>query len=294
MNIESLLYQKLDNKKVRCKTCSHRCYINNGKYGFCGVRKNIDGKLYFMYYAEAVAKNIDLIEKKPLYDFMPGTNTLTVATVGCNFCCEWCQNWEISQITKTDERSKALEMSTELTPKRVVKDALLNKCPSISYSYTEPTIFLEYALETMKLARKNGLKNIWVTNGYMTAKALDLILPYLDAANVDLKSCDDKKYQKFCCAKLAPILENLKKMHEHKVHLEITTLVVPDFNDKKSDLLKIAKFILEELGPETPWHITRAHPAYKMNFEPVTIELLNDIKHMAHVMRLKNIYLGNI
>lgn len=294
MRKESYLYKKLKNNRVRCATCNHRCYIANGKYGFCGVRKNINGTLYFMQYAQAIAENVDPIEKKPIFNFLKETKTLTVATVGCNFCCKWCQNWDISQITKTASRAKAIKAGFRLTPQRVIKDAILSHCPSISYSYTEPTIFLEYALDTMKLAHEKGLKNIWVSNGYMTNEALDMILPYLDAINIDLKTFDDKKYQNFTSGKVEPILKNLRKIKKAKKHIEITTLVIPTVNDKKKELLKIAKFIKDELGPETSWHITRYYPAYKMDIPPAPVALFNDILHMAKNLGLKNVYTGNL
>jgi len=290
---ECYLYEQLENNIARCKTCEHRCTISNTKFGFCGVRKNINGKLHFLFYNQSIAENIDPVEKKPLFDYLPGTKTLTIATVGCNFCCKWCQNCDISQITKTSECENAFKIGFELSPERIIKDAILAKCPSISYSYTEPTIFLEYALDTMKLAHEKGLKNIWVTNGFMTHEALDLVLPYLDAVNIDLKTFDDKKYQKYTCGQLAPILRNITKIHEKKVHLEITTLIVPGLNDKKSDLISIVKFI-HKLDQNIPWHITQYHPAHKMIASPSPIALLKDIQAMAYNIGLKKVYLGNL
>lgn len=294
MKKESYLYKKVGEKKVQCLTCNHYCTISNGKFGFCGVRKNVSGKLYFVSYSQAIAENVDPIEKKPLFDYLPNTKTLTVATVGCNFCCSWCQNADISQITKINHGTEVYSGGFELTPAKIIKDAFLNNCPSISYSYTEPTIFLEYALDTMKLAHKKGLKNIWVSNGYMSKETLRLILPYLDAINIDLKSFDDKIYQKFTGAKLKPILDNIKKINRAKIHLELTTLVIPTLNDKKSELLKTAKFIKDELGVETPWHITRYYPAHKMNIPPAPIELFHDITKMANAIGLKKVYSGNL
>lgn len=293
MKKESYLYKKLSSNKVQCRTCNHYCTISNGKFGFCGVRKNVSSKLYFMNYGQAIAENVDPIEKKPLFDFLPRTNTLTIATVGCNFCCQWCQNADISQITKINRSPAVYSSGFELTPRKIIKDAFLNNCPSISYSYTEPTIFLEYALDTMKLAREKGLKNIWVTNGFMSRETLKLILPYLDAANVDLKSFADKVYQKFTGARLKPILDNIRKMKRAGVHLEITTLVVPTINNKKSQLLEIAQFIKKELSVETPWHITRYYPAHKMQIPPAPIALFHDTEKMAKVLGLKKVYTGN-
>lgn len=293
MKKESILYKKLKDDKVQCKTCNHYCSIANGKFGFCGVRKNIEGKLYFMSYSQVIAANVDPIEKKPLFDYLPGTFTYTIATVGCNFCCAWCQNADISQITKIN-RLLAYSAGFELSPENVIKQALAHQCPSISYSYTEPTIFLEYALDTMKMAQKKGLKNVWVSNGFMSKETVKLILPYLDAINIDLKTFNAKKYQRFTGGRLEPILENIKKIHRSKIHLEITTLVVPTVNDKKSELLKIAEFIRDELGPETPWHLTRYYPAHKMSVPPAPIELFHDITKIAQTMGLKKVYTGNI
>jgi len=294
MHKESLCYKKLDENKVQCQTCSHYCIIENGKYGFCGVRKNIDSVLFFIFYGQVIAQNSDPIEKKPLYHYLPGTDTLTIATVGCNFTCQWCQNWKISQITKSGERVDAIKMGFELSPERVIKDAILNHCLSISYSYTEPTIYLEYALDTMKLAHKKGLKNIWVSNGFMSPRTVELILPYLDAINIDLKSMDNEKYVSFTGGKVDPILQNIENIVNHKIHLELTTLLVPGFNDKKDDLIKVAQYIVSKLGPDIPWHLSQYHPAYKMTKNPIPIELFNDIKHIGHTLGLKNIYIGNI
>ncbi len=289
----SYLFKKLTNDKVQCLTCEHKCVLPNGKYGFCGVRKNINGILYFMQYSHAIAENIDPIEKKPIFNYLSGTKTLTIATVGCNFCCRWCQNWDISQATEPISNLKSHD-SFELTPQRAVKDAMLANCPSISYSYTEPTVFLEYALDTMKIAYGKGLKNIWVSNGYMTTKTLELILPYLDAANIDLKTFDEKKHANFTSGKLKPVLKNIEKIAKTGKHLEITTLVIPTVNDKKSELLKIAKYIKNKLGTETPWHITRYYPAYRMIVPPVSKALIKDIYHMAKNIGLKNVFIGNI
>lgn len=288
----SYLYKELKDKRVQCLTCEHKCSIANGKYGFCSVRKNINGKLYFMQYAHAISENVDPIEKKPIFHYLVGTKTMTIATIGCNFCCQWCQNWDISQTCKTQKDSPS--QCFELTPERAIKDALLSNCPSISYSYTEPTIFLEYAYDIMKLAQKKGLKNIWVSNGYMSTQALDMILPYLDAINIDLKTFDNKKYESFTSGKLSPVLRNLEKIKKAKKHIEITTLVVPTVNDKKSELLKIAQYINKSLGSDIPWHITRYHPAYKMDIPSVSLALLNDTLHMAKNIGLKNVYLGNV
>lgn len=288
---EAILYQKLDGKKVRCAVCNHRCIIASGKRGICGVRENKNGTLYALTYGKAIAVAIDPIEKKPLYHFLPGTSIYSLATVGCNFRCSWCQNWDISQSPKPQKEI----LGENITLKQHIQTALRYDCPSIAYTYTEPTIFVEYALETMKLARKAGLKNVWVTNGYMTKETLDKILPYLDAANVDFKGPDDKIYQKYCGGKAAPIMENLETMHKADVHLEITTLVIPDINDKPAQLKKIAEFIAHKLSTEVPWHISRFFPAWQMMEMPITpIETLKKAKEIGKKAGLKYVYIGNI
>ncbi len=284
---ESILYKKLDNHKVQCRVCRHQCLILPGKRGICGVRENQAGKLYALNYGKAVAAQIDPIEKKPLYHFMPGTRTYSIATVGCNFRCLHCQNYDISQSKKI--------MGENLPPKEIVNEAIKNNCPSISYTYTEPTIFLEYALDTMKLAREKGLKNIWVSNGYMSKEALDLILPYLDAINVDLKSFSAEFYQRVCGAKLQPVLDNLISIKKSAAHLEVTTLVIPGQNDSENELQEIAEFIAKKLGKDTPWHVSRFFPAYKMsNVPPTSTEKIYQAAEIGKQAGLKFVHPGNI
>ncbi len=295
MKKESYLYKKLEKNKVQCSTCSHTCFISPEKYGICGVRKNIDGKLYALNYGKAISSSIDPIEKKPLFHFLPGTHSLSIATVGCNLRCGNCQNWQISQLVKTDK--SRLEAGQDLSPSEIVKLAVKNKCPSISYTYTEPTIFLEYALDTMKLAKEKGIKNVWVTNGFMSKETLKLIRPYLDAVNVDIKSFDDKFYKNICGAKVGPILENLKWMKKNKIWIEITTLIIPGFSDDKIMLENIAQFIFNQLGSETPWHISAFSGviSYKMqNVSDTPIEIIYKACDIGKKAGLKYIYAGNI
>ncbi len=290
---EALLYQKLADQKVRCQTCSHFCLIAPQKRGLCGVRENQQGKLYSLNYGKIIAAHVDPIEKKPLYHFLPGTLTYSIATVGCNFSCGTCQNWNISQAPKPDKPITG----QEIPPEQIVQKALDNQCPSIAYTYTEPTIFLEYALETMKLARHKGLKNIWVTNGFMSRQTLDLITPYLEATNVDLKSFDPSFYQKNCGGQLKPVLENLKQMKKKNIWLEITTLIIPGLTDQEKMLKKIAQFIKKDLGEETPWHISRFFPeiSWKLQHLPITpLESLEAAYQIGKKTGLKNVYKGNI
>ena len=296
---ESILYEKLKGGLVKCKTCSHFCVIAPGKRGICGVRENIDGKLYFLAYGRAIAANIDPVEKKPLYHFLPGTFTFSIATVGCNLRCGNCQNWQISQFPKNTKTIRGtIEKSGEnLPPKKIVELAKENNYPSISYTYTEPTIFLEYALDTMKLARKAGLKNIWVSNGFMSKETLKLAIPYLDAINIDIKSFDDKFYRENCGARLEPVLENCREIVKKKIWLEITTLIIPTLSDDEKMLKKIAGFIKNELGDFVPWHVSAFSGAisWKLQHLPETpVEKVRKAHEIGKKVGLKYVYTGNI
>jgi len=296
---ESILYERLDEKKVRCKTCGHFCLIAPVKRGICGVRENIDGKLFFLAHSRAIAANIDPVEKKPLFHFMPATKTFSIGTAGCNFRCSNCQNWGISQFGKLQDAARdAVEASGEnLPPEKVVELAKENRCPSISYTYTEPTIFLEYALDTMKLAKKAGLKNIWVSNGFMSREALELVMPYLDAINVDIKSFDEKFYREHCGAKLSPILENLRVIVKKKIWLETTTLIIPKLSDDEKILFQIAHFIKNELGDFVPWHVSAFSGAisWKLRHLPETsVEKIKNAYQIGKEAGLKYVYAGNI
>ncbi|MCW2279495.1 AmmeMemoRadiSam system radical SAM enzyme [Heliophilum fasciatum] len=288
---EAILYQIQDNQKVNCNICFQRCTIAEGKRGICGVRENHQGKLYALNYGQTVAAHIDPIEKKPLYHFLPGTKIYSLAAVGCNFRCAWCQNWQIAQSPKSHKKIEG----TMMTPEEHVRMALAYDCPSIAYTYSEPTIFVEYALETMKLAKAKGLKNVWVTNGFMSKETLDEIIPCLDAANVDFKGPDDTVYEEYCGGQTEPVMENLKRLYEAGVHLEITTLVVPGVNDQEVQLEKIAQFISTELGQEVPWHVSRFFPVWKMTKTPVTpVETLKMAERIGNQAGLRYIHVGNI
>ncbi len=293
---ESILYQKLTQtteRLVKCNTCNHRCIIALGKKGICGVRKNVEGILYVLNYGKTIAAAIDPIEKKPLFHFMPGTTTYSLASVGCNLNCGWCQNWQISQLQNNQEIDEE-GPGESISALEHVEKAINHGCPSISYTYTEPTIFLEYALDIMKIAKVKGLKNIWVSNGYMTKETLDLIIPYLDAVNIDLKAWDNEKYLSSCGAKVQPILDNIQYLQEKSIHQEITTLVIPEINDDEKQLTNIAKFIAK-VNPEIPWHINRFYPAWKMLNTSITpIISIKRAEEIGLKEGLKNIYLGNI
>lgn len=282
---EAMLYEKLDGGKVYCYLCSHHCRVLPGKFGICGVRQNIDGKLLTLIYGEVIAEHVDPIEKKPLYHFLPGTGSYSIATIGCNFKCAFCQNWEISQSRDVSKNF--------VKPEDVIKETKRTGCKSISYTYTEPTIFFEYAYDIAKLAKKQGLYNNFVTNGYMTKKALETIRPYLDSANVDLKGFSQEFYSRFCKARLEPVLESIKTMKELGIWIEITTLIIPGQNDSEKELNSIAEFIAS-VGIEIPWHVSRFHPDYKyLDSIPTPVETLRRAKEIGDKAGLRYIYLGN-
>ena len=291
MQHEAMLYDKLKDNKVQCHLCAHECKINFGQFGVCGVRSNRGGALYTLVYNETIASHIDPIEKKPLYHFYPGSDSYSIATVGCNFKCSFCQNWQISQSNK--KKGSHLSGIT-MPPEEIVRSAKKSKCKSIAYTYTEPTIFFEYAYDIAKLAKTEGIANVFVTNGFMTKDALEMINPYLDAANVDLKSFSNEFYKKICGGKLHPVLDSIKLMKELGIWVEVTTLVVPDLNDSDNELNKIAKFIAS-VGKDIPWHISRYHPDYKHKTSPSTpIETMRKAEKLGKKHGLQYIYLGNV
>lgn len=286
-----MLYEKIGDKKVQCNLCAHRCKINEGKKGICLVRENRDGTLYTLVYGRTISQHVDPIEKKPLFNFYPGTTAYSIATVGCNFKCQFCQNWEISQMV----RDEHLIMGNEASPESIVENAKKYGSKSIAYTYTEPTIFFEYAYDTAKLAHEVDIKNVFVTNGYMTEEAIKKIEPYLDAANVDLKSFSDDFYRKLCGAKLQPVLDALKLMKKLGIWVEVTTLIIPTLNDSSEELREIAKFIVNELGEGTPWHISRFYPAYNLTDKPPTpIETIHKAREIGLNEGLKYVYEGNV
>ena len=290
MKKEALLWNSLDEKRVHCHLCAHECRIAESDYGICGVRQNVDGLLYTMVYGLVIAAHVDPIEKKPLYHFLPGSKSYSIATIGCNFKCGFCQNWQISQASIRDGAA-----SGRMTmPEQVVEEARRNHCTSISYTYTEPTIFFEYAYDTARLARKAGLSNVFVTNGYMTIQTLDMIKPYLDAANVDLKSFSEDYYKKNCKARLQPVLDTISSMKERGIWLEVTTLVVPGENDSDEELSQIAGF-LAGVDEDIPWHISRFHPDYRfLDHAATPLETLKRAREIGHRKGLRYIYLGNV
>jgi len=288
---EAMFWEKLEGKTGQCHLCAHECKIPDSKFGICGVRKNVEGILYTMAYAQVIAANIDPIEKKPLYHFLPGSISYSIATIGCNFKCGFCQNWQISQASV---REGDIVSGRQMMPEWVVQEAKSSNCLSISYTYTEPTIFFEYAYDTARQAKLAGLKNVFVTNGYMTRDALEKIKPYLDAANVDLKSFRDDSYKKTCKARLQPVLDTIAAMRELGIWLEVTTLVVPGENDSDEELGQIAEF-LAQIDNNIPWHISQFHPDYEFRDHMTTpIETLKKAMEIGQRAGLRYIYLGNV
>ncbi|MEA3345677.1 MAG: AmmeMemoRadiSam system radical SAM enzyme [Chloroflexota bacterium] len=288
---EAMLYEELPENRVRCNLCAHRCVIADGKKGICLVRENRGGKLYTLVYGRTITQHVDPVEKKPLLHFHPGTKAYSIATVGCNFHCRWCQNWSISQMV----RERDLIMGEEASPQQIVSAAQRTVCRSIAYTYTEPTVFFEYAYDTARLAHEAGLANIYVTDGYMTEEMLETFDPYLDAANVDLKAFRDETYRRYVGARLQPVLDAMKVMKRLGIWLEVTTLVIPGINDDDEELRDAADFVAEELGVETPWHISRFFPAYKMTDVPPTpFETLRRAREIGLEAGLRYVYVGNV
>jgi pyruvate formate lyase activating enzyme len=288
---EARLYKQLTDDKVQCNLCAHHCLIADKGHGVCQVRENHEGALYTLVYGKVVARHVDPIEKKPLFHFYPGSHAYSIATPGCNFHCRWCQNAEISQI----QREQIMALGDEITPAQVISAAQQAKCRSIAYTYTEPTIFFEYAEDTAHLAQEAKLANVFVTNGYMTEAMLEAAQPWLDAANVDLKGFRDEVYRQYVGARLQPVLDSLKKIKALNIWLEVTTLIVPGVNDDPAELRDAANFVAQELGPETPWHLSRFFPAYRMtNTLPTPLPTIERAVEIGHEAGLRYVYAGNV
>ena len=289
---EAVLWEKgKEGNKVHCFLCSHHCQIADKEFGKCGVRQNQAGSLVTFAYGRVIAANADPIEKKPLYHFLPGSTAYSIATIGCNFHCGFCQNWEISQVTVKD----GFETSgMAMTPEQVVANARKAGCKSVAYTYTEPTIFFEYARDIAQLAREKGLANIFVTNGYMTEQAIREARPWLDAANVDLKSFRDGFYRSVCVGSLAPVLDSIRLMRELGIWVEVTTLIVPGENDSPEELKELAQF-LAGVDRQMPWHISRFYPNYRFTDKERTPEgTLKMARDLGFEAGLKYVYVGNI
>jgi pyruvate formate lyase activating enzyme len=287
---EAYLYKKKDLHDVRCLLCSHKCLIKEGSKGICGVRENRKGTLISLVYGKIIARHVDPIEKKPLFHFLPGSRSYSIATVGCNFKCLFCQNADISQMPADHKRIWGEDMA----PESIVEDAIASRAATLSYTYTEPTIYFELALDTARLAEPKGLRNVFVTNGYMTEDCLKEIGPLLHGANVDLKSFSDTFYREQCGARLKPVLRSIRTMKESGVWVEVTTLLIPGINDSREELEDLAKF-LADLGPDIPWHISRFHPTYRLTHVPPTpAETIHRAREIGYEMGLKYVYTGNL
>jgi pyruvate formate lyase activating enzyme len=311
---EAMFYEPLPNGRVLCTLCALYCKIAPGRRGACGVRVNVDEVLYTLVYGKIVGRHVDPIEKKPLFHFLPGSLSYSIATVGCNFRCLHCQNYDISQQPKEklppirdtaepeqpDVRCLSLRAAEAriagevLTPEAVVAAAQASHCRSLAYTYTEPTIFFEFAYDTARLAASEGIANVFVTNGYITEEALAVIAPYLDAANIDLKSFDESAHQRMTGARLQPILDSIRAYKRLGIWIEVTTLVIPEHNDTDAELRQIAEFIVG-VGTDIPWHVTRFHPAYRLLDRPPTpVATLRRAREIGREAGLRYVYEGNV
>ncbi len=284
------LYKKLKDNQVQCRACSWYCRMAEGKSGVCGTRVNRKGKLYSLVYGRAIGLQLDPVEKKPLFHFLPGEYLLSFGTIGCNFNCQFCQNWTQSQGSKLGIKIEEIE----ITPKEIVELALEKKAAGIAYTYNEPAIFIEFAYDTAKLARKKGLKNVFVSNGFESAETFKYVKPYLDAINIDLKSFSNKFYTQICKAKIEPVKANIKKYFQGGISTEVTTLLIPQHNDSDEELKQIAEF-LAGISKDIPWHISAFHPDYQMLKVPATKH--RDLLRADEIGKragLRYVYLGNI
>ena len=288
---QALFQQQKADRKVLCGLCSHRCLIPDGKRGICAVRENRAGTLYTLVYDKVIARNIDPIEKKPLFHFLPGSRSFSIATPGCNFRCLHCQNSDISQLPR--DRGGILA-GEDIPPSSIVSDARTHHCASISYTYTEPTIYFELALDTARLAAEAGIRNVFVSNGYITPEALETISPVLHAANIDLKGFSEDFYRKICASRLQPVLDAIRLYKKLGIWIEITTLIIPGLNDTDAELRQIAEFI-KSVGDAIPWHVSRFHPTYKLQDQPMTpVETLQRARRIGIETGLRYVYEGNV
>ncbi len=286
---EAMFYDKLEGDAVQCRLCPLNCTIKKSQTGVCGVRENIGGKLFSKVYGKPVAIHIDPIEKKPLYHFLPGTKILSLATAGCNLRCNFCQNWEISQ-SKPDELR-----AYSTTPEDVVKMAIENGCKSIAFTYTEPTIFYEYMLDIAKLAHETGIFTVWVTCGYINEEPLKTLLPWIDAANIDLKGFSEDFYNTYTTGDLAPVLRSIELSHEASIELEITNLIIPGANDDPEIIRRMCGWLKDTVGVDTPLHFSRFFPNFRLTNRPATPEKTLDMAwNIAQEAGLRYVYLGNI
>lgn len=290
---KAVLFENLEKNAVRCQACAHYCHIAKDTAGICGVRYNDDGKLYLSVYGRPISINIDPIEKKPLFHFLPGTEIFSIGTVGCNFGCDFCQNWEISQ-ARRNQPSIQKNLAEEWPPEKIVDYCLEKKIPSIAYTYNEPSIFAEYVYDTARLAKEKGLRNVLVSNGYQSAECLNYLAPVIDAINVDLKSWSEEFYSRHCKARLNVVKENIKLWKDKGVWVELTTLVIPGRNDSVAEFTGIADYIVK-IDRGMPWHVSRFFPHYKLADLAITpLDILIKAHDIGKQAGLKYVYIDNI
>lgn len=286
---EALFYETIKDHSLRCTLCPRYCRLKPGQHGFCYVRKNIDGKLYTLAYGKPYAVNVDPIEKKPLFHFLPGSKILSIGTAGCNMACKFCQNWDISKAEYDQTRA------IDLPPERLVQLSYHYNARGIAYTYNEPTIFAEYAMDTAELARANNLKNVMVTNGYISPGAIPQVYQNIDGANVDLKAFSEEFYNKMTLSHLQPVLETLQLLKRRNVWIEVTNLIIPTLNDNFDEIRRMSEWILNNLGAETPLHFTAFHPDYKLTSIPPTMpSILLKAREEAQKVGLRYVYVGNV
>jgi len=286
---EAMYYKKIDEATVQCVLCPRKCTLMNGQRGFCKAREPRNGKLYSLVWGLPCAVHVDPIEKKPLFHFLPGTSAFSIATAGCNFKCKNCQNWSISQFPPEDVRNE------NLLPQDVVGGAKRTNCKTIAYTYTEPSIFYEYMLETSKLAKAQGVKNMYHSNGSLNPDAVKELVPYLDGADIDLKAFNQDFYTDVCAGYLDTVLETLKILKKNNVWLEITVLIIPTLNDDMAEIKKMMTWVRSNLGADVPIHLSRFHPQYKMKTLPPTpVSTLVTAREVAQTAGLKYVYIGNV
>lgn len=286
---EALLYEQLADKVVKCLVCPRKCVIKPAQRGFCRTRENRGGKLYTLIYAETTSMAVDPIEKKPLFNFWPGSLIFSISTLGCSFTCPWCQNWQISQASPGEI------VTEQVAPERVIELTKRYKCRSIAYTYNEPIIWLEYILDTAQLAKKENILNVLVTNGFISLEALEVVTPYIDAANVDIKGFTEEFYRKYCSATLKGVLDATEAMVKKGIHVELTTLIVPGINDAPEEIKHLCQWVRTELGPDTPLHFSQFYPMYKMSYlQPTPVSTLVRAREIALNEGLNYVYIGNV
>lgn len=290
MQVQAQWWEPLENKRVRCTLCPRFCQPGDGQTGFCFIRKNEGGKLYQNGFGSTTGLAVDPVEKKPLYHFLPGTSVLSFGTVGCNLGCRFCQNWDISKARLGETRN------LEVSPREVVKMAQKGDCPSIAYTYNDPTIFAEFVVAVAQTARRQGIKNVMVTNGYITPQAREEVYAWIDAANVDLKAFTERFYRKLTLSHLEPVLDTLRWLvHETDVWVEITTLIIPGENDTPEELDQLTRFVAQELGPQIPLHFSAFHPDFKLlDHTPTPLVTLQKARAIGLENGLQYVYLGNV